>query len=155
MSPTANINVTLGCAMTVWVYYHLMGVKAQGIVAYLKHFAVMPGAPLWTAPLVLIIEIISHLSRVLSLSLRLFGNIFGEEMVVLIIGSHRAVHRAAADDGARRGHRHAAGVHLRDADDHLSRGRGAHRARARGAPQRGERARVGVANDAALVSARH
>ena len=47
----------------------------------------MPGAPIWTAPLVLIIEIISHFSRVLSLSLRLFGNVFGEEMVVLIIGS--------------------------------------------------------------------
>ena len=48
MSPTANINVTLGCAMTVWVYYHLQGVKAQGIVAYVKHFAVPPGAPIWT-----------------------------------------------------------------------------------------------------------
>lgn len=87
MSPTANINVTLGCAITVWVYYHAQGVKEQGIFSYLEHFAVMPGAPLWTAPLVLIIELISHFSRVLSLSLRLFGNVFGEEMVVLIIGS--------------------------------------------------------------------
>jgi F-type H+-transporting ATPase subunit a len=87
MSPTANINVTLGCAITVWVYYHLHGVKEQGIVTYVKHFAVMPGAPIWTAPLVFIIEIISHASRVMSLSLRLFGNIFGEEMVVLIIAS--------------------------------------------------------------------
>jgi F-type H+-transporting ATPase subunit a len=87
MSPTANINVTLGCALTVWVYYHLQGIKEQGIVGYLKHFAVLPGAPIAIAPLVLIIETISHLSRVLSLSLRLFGNVFGEEMVVLIIGS--------------------------------------------------------------------
>jgi F-type H+-transporting ATPase subunit a len=87
MSPTASINVTLGCAITVWVYYHLHGVKEQGIVTYVKHFAVMPGAPIWTAPLVFIIEIISHASRVMSLSLRLFGNIFGEEMVVLIIAS--------------------------------------------------------------------
>ena len=87
MSPTANINVTLGCALTVWIYYHAMGVKAQGIVAYVKHFAVPPGSPVALAPLMLIIEIISHLSRVLSLSLRLFGNIFGEEMVVLILGS--------------------------------------------------------------------
>ena len=85
MSPTANINVTLGCAITVWVYYHVQGVREQGIVAYVKHFAVLPGAPIAIAPLVLIIETISHLSRVLSLSLRLFGNIFGEEMVVLII----------------------------------------------------------------------
>jgi F-type H+-transporting ATPase subunit a len=87
MSPTASINVTLGCAITVWVYYHLMGFREQGVFNYLKHFAVMPGAPLWIAPLVLIIELISHASRVLSLSLRLFGNVFGEEMVVAIIGS--------------------------------------------------------------------
>jgi F-type H+-transporting ATPase subunit a len=87
MSPTANINVTLGCAITVWCYYHLMGVKEQGIGSYLKHFAVMPGAPIAIAPLVLIIEIISHASRVMSLALRLFGNVFGEEMVVVIIAS--------------------------------------------------------------------
>jgi len=87
MSPTANINVTLGCAITVWIFYHLMGVKEQGIGSYLKHFAVMPGAPIAIAPLVLIIEVISHVSRVMSLSLRLFGNIFGEEMVVVIIAS--------------------------------------------------------------------
>ena len=86
MSPTANINVTLGCAITVWVFYHLMGVREQGLLNYLKHFAVMPGAPIAIAPLVLIIEVISHVSRVMSLSLRLFGNVFGEEMVVLIIG---------------------------------------------------------------------
>jgi F-type H+-transporting ATPase subunit a len=87
VSPTANINVTLGCALTVWVYYHLQGIKEQGLFAYVKHFAVLPGAPIFIAPLVLVIELISHLSRVLSLSLRLFGNIFGEELVVLIIGS--------------------------------------------------------------------
>jgi F-type H+-transporting ATPase subunit a len=84
-SPTANINVPLGCAITVWVFYHLMGFREQGVVSYLKHFAIMPGAPIWTAPLVLVIEVISHLSRVLSLTLRLFGNVFGEEMVVGIL----------------------------------------------------------------------
>lgn len=87
MSPTSNINVTLGCALTVWLYYHIEGVKAQGLFSYVKHFAVPPGSPVALAPLMLIIEIISHLSRVLSLSLRLFGNIFGEEMVVLILAS--------------------------------------------------------------------
>lgn len=85
MSPTSNINVTLGCAITTWVYYHYQGVKAQGIVSYVKHFAMPPGSPAALAPLMLIIEIISHLSRVMSLSLRLFGNIFGEEMVILIL----------------------------------------------------------------------
>ena len=61
--------------------------KAQGLGAYLKHFAAPPGAPLFIAPIMLPIEIISHFSRVLSLSLRLFGNIFGEELVILILFS--------------------------------------------------------------------
>jgi F-type H+-transporting ATPase subunit a len=87
MAPTSNINVTLGCALTTWVYYHLQGVKAQGLWSYLKHFAVPPGAPVWMAPIMLIIEVISHLSRVMSLSLRLFGNVFGEELVILILFS--------------------------------------------------------------------
>ncbi len=87
MSPTSSINVTLGCALTTWVYYHIQGLKAQGPLAYLKHFAMPPGSPAAMAPLMFFIEIISHLSRVLSLSLRLFGNIFGEEMVILILFS--------------------------------------------------------------------
>lgn len=87
MSPTSNINVTLGCAVTVFVYYHLQGLKAQGLVGYVKHFAAPPGAPLWIAPIYFPIEIISHLSRILSLSVRLFGNIFGEELVILILFS--------------------------------------------------------------------
>ena len=87
VAPTRNINVTVGCALTMWVYYHIQGVKEQGLVSYLKHFAAPPGAPLFIAPIMLPIEIISHLSRVLSLSLRLFGNIFGEELVILILFS--------------------------------------------------------------------
>ncbi len=87
MSPTANISTTLGCALTVWVYYHLQGIKAQGIVAYVKHFIVPPGVPLFVAPIMAPIELISHMSRVMSLSLRLFGNVYGEELVVLIMAS--------------------------------------------------------------------
>ena len=87
MAPTGNINVTLGCALTVAVYYHIQGLKEQGVGPYLKHFAAPPGAPTFLAPIMLPIEIISHLSRVLSLSLRLFGNIFGEELVILILFS--------------------------------------------------------------------
>jgi F-type H+-transporting ATPase subunit a len=85
MAPTSNLNVTVGCAITVWVFYHIEGVREQGIVAYLKHFAVPPGTPVFLAPLMLIIEPISHLARVMSLSLRLFGNIFGEELVIMIL----------------------------------------------------------------------
>ena len=87
MAPTTNLNVTLGCALTVWVYYHYHGFKEQGVVAYLKHFAVPPGSPVLMAPLMLLIEIIAHTARVLSLSLRLFGNIFGEELVIIILAS--------------------------------------------------------------------
>ncbi len=85
MAPTSNINVTLGCALTIWVYYHFQGVKEQGAVNYILHFAMPPGSPAWLAPMMFVIEIISHLSRVMSLSLRLFGNVFGEEMVILIL----------------------------------------------------------------------
>src|SRR5687768_5758420 len=66
MAPTSNINVTLGCALTIWVYYHFQGVKQQGPLNYLKHFALPPGAPVLMAPLMFVIEIISHLSRVMS-----------------------------------------------------------------------------------------
>jgi len=86
-SPTSNINVPLACAITLWLYYHYRGVRAHGILSYIKHFAVMPGVPIALAPMIFIIEIISHVSRVLSLTLRLFGNIFGEHLVVLIIAS--------------------------------------------------------------------
>jgi F-type H+-transporting ATPase subunit a len=82
---TMNINVTLACALVVWLYYHIQGVKEQGIFSYLKHFAAPPGVPVALAPIMLPIEVISHLSRVMSLSLRLFGNIFGEKLIVLIL----------------------------------------------------------------------
>lgn len=87
MAPTSSLNVTLGCALTIWVYYHFQGFKEQGFVNYIKHFALPPGAPVLMAPLMFLIEIISHLARVMSLSLRLFGNIFGEELVILIFFS--------------------------------------------------------------------
>jgi F-type H+-transporting ATPase subunit a len=85
MAPTSNLNVTVGCALTVWVFYHVEGIREQGVVAYFKHFAVPPGAPVALAPLMLPIELIGHLARVMSLSLRLFGNIFGEELVIIIL----------------------------------------------------------------------
>ena len=92
MAPTSNINVTLGCALTVWVYYHLQGIREQGPLAYLLHFAHVPdGTPLalklFMVPLIFVIEIIGHTARVMSLSLRLFGNVFGEELVIIILAS--------------------------------------------------------------------
>ena len=87
MSPTSSINVTLACAITTWVYYHYQGIRAQGLVGYVKHFWAPPGAPFMLGFLMFPIEIISHTSRLLSLSLRLFGNIFGEELVILVLFS--------------------------------------------------------------------
>jgi F-type H+-transporting ATPase subunit a len=86
-APTSNVNVPFACALTLWIYYHYQGIRAQGVFSYIKHFAVMPGVPIAMSPIIFAIEVISHLSRVLSLTLRLFGNVFGEHLVVLIIGS--------------------------------------------------------------------
>jgi len=84
MSPTSKLNVTVGCALTVFVYYHWQGIKSQGLFKYLKHFT---GPIPLLAPLLLPIEIISHFSRPVSLSIRLFGNIFAEELLILVIAS--------------------------------------------------------------------
>lgn len=84
MSPTSNINVTAGCALVVFSYYHWQGIKSQGLFRYLKHFT---GPIPLLAPLLLPIEIISHFSRPVSLSMRLFGNIFAEELLIIIIAS--------------------------------------------------------------------
>ena len=84
MSPTSKINATLGCAMVVFTYYHWQGMKAQGVFKYLKTFA---GPIPAIAPLMLPIELISHFSRPVSLSLRLFGNIFAEDLLILIMAS--------------------------------------------------------------------
>ena len=84
MSPTSKLNVTLGCAMVVFIYYHWQGMKAQGVLKYLKQF--MGPIPA-LAPLLIPIEIISHFSRPVSLSMRLFGNIFAEEMLIMIMAS--------------------------------------------------------------------
>ena len=73
--PTANPSTTFALSITAFIYYNLVGIKDNGLVKYLKHFA---GPLPLLAPLMVPIEIISHLARILSLALRLFGNIFGE-----------------------------------------------------------------------------
>lgn len=79
--PTANINTPLSCALVVFVFTHYIGVKYHG-AKYVKHFL---GPSLALAPLMLIIEIIGHLARVLSLTFRLFGNMMGHELVLMIL----------------------------------------------------------------------
>jgi len=83
-SPTSNLNITVGCALFVFIYYHYQGIKKHGVFGYIKTFA---GPVWWLVPLFFPIEIISHFSRPLSLAMRLFGNIFGEDLVIIIIAS--------------------------------------------------------------------
>ena len=82
-SPTAVPIVPLGCALCSFAYYQFQGFKHAGI-GYLKHFAgPMPAL----APLMIPIELISHLARVLSLTIRLFANMFAGDMVTLVFFS--------------------------------------------------------------------
>lgn len=81
LPPTANLNTTLGLALIVFLATHVIGVKEHGL-SYFKHFT---GPVWWLAPLMLPIEIIGHLARPVSLSLRLFGNIMGHEQIVGVL----------------------------------------------------------------------
>ncbi|RII28651.1 MAG: ATP synthase F0 subunit A [Geobacter sp.] len=78
--PTANLNTTAACAIIVFLSTHIVGVKEHGF-HYLKHFM---GPIWWLAPIMFFIEVIGHLSRPISLSLRLFGNMNGHELVLMI-----------------------------------------------------------------------
>jgi len=81
LAPTSNLNSTVAPALVVFGVYNYIGIKRHG-AGYIKHFL---GPVAWLAPLMLIIEIIGHLARPLSLSMRLFGNIFGEDLVIIIL----------------------------------------------------------------------
>ncbi|MGE5644663.1 MAG: F0F1 ATP synthase subunit A [Acidobacteriota bacterium] len=81
-SPTMFVAVPLGCALATLVYYNWVGIKEQGLFKYLKHFAgPMPAL----APLMFPIEIISNMARPLSLTIRLYANMFGGERVTLAV----------------------------------------------------------------------
>jgi F-type H+-transporting ATPase subunit a len=83
-SPTAVNTVPLGCAIAAFVYYHAQGIRKQGPLHYAAHFmGPMPAL----APLMIPIEIVSHLARVLSLTIRLFANMFAGDMVTLVFFS--------------------------------------------------------------------
>lgn len=78
-SPTADVVVPFGCALLTFVYYHFQGIRAHGF-GYIKQFL---GPVWWMAWLMLPLEIISHMARVLSLTVRLFANIFAGDLVML------------------------------------------------------------------------
>jgi F-type H+-transporting ATPase subunit a len=81
-SPTSNFNTTIALTLIVFFVTQYQGVKNNGIIGYLKHMA---GKPIWLAPLVFPLHLMQEfLSRPLSLSMRLFGNIMGEDTVIAI-----------------------------------------------------------------------
>ena len=88
-SPTSNINVTLTLALLVFVYYNYEGVKKQGVLTYFKNFVHLgemnPIAKFAMSLLMYPIEIVSHLSRIVSLSFRLFGNIKGDDLFLWVL----------------------------------------------------------------------
>jgi F-type H+-transporting ATPase subunit a len=80
LSPTQFAFVPLGCAISTWIYYHFHGVRHQGVVHYVKHF----GGPVPAMfPLMFVIEIISHTARLMSLTIRLWANIFAGDLITL------------------------------------------------------------------------
>jgi F-type H+-transporting ATPase subunit a len=81
-SPTANINVPAGIAIVVVLYVQFEGIRVNGLKGYLMHFV---GDPWWLGPLNFPIHAVGEVARVLSLTIRLFGNIFGEDVVIVIL----------------------------------------------------------------------
>lgn len=81
-APTDNINTTAAFALISFFTYHWIGIRKRGVVGYFKHFA---GPIPWLAPIMVPIEMFSHLARPLSLALRLFGNMFGGHILLAVI----------------------------------------------------------------------
>ncbi len=87
MSPTSNINNNLALALCAFIYYHYQGIREKGVLRYLESF-MGPRLPGYLFPIrlfMLVIEPISHFARPLSLTVRLFGNIMGHDIVILIL----------------------------------------------------------------------
>ncbi|HZP32189.1 MAG TPA: F0F1 ATP synthase subunit A [Candidatus Acidoferrales bacterium] len=80
-SPTAQVSVPLGCAVVVFLYYHWAGLVKHGPLHYGKHFM---GPNLALSPLMVVVESVSHLARLLSLTVRLWVNMMVSEMLYVI-----------------------------------------------------------------------
>ncbi len=83
-TPTANPSVPLGLALFSFAYYNWNGVRAQGPIGYIRHFM---GPVWWIAPLMFPIEIISHLARIMSLTVRLYANMFASDLLTTVFFS--------------------------------------------------------------------
>jgi F-type H+-transporting ATPase subunit a len=81
-APSAFLDFTLALALVVFAYYNFEGIRRNGLITYFKHFM---GPVWWLAWLMFPIEIVSHISRIISLSFRLFGNVKGDDMFLMVI----------------------------------------------------------------------
>jgi F-type H+-transporting ATPase subunit a len=79
-APTTSPVVPLGLAVPTFLYYNYQGFRAQGFIGYLKHFC---GPIWWMAWLLLPIELVSHFARIMSLTIRLYANMFASDMLTL------------------------------------------------------------------------
>src|SRR4029077_19195762 len=80
-SPTGTISVPLGCAILTFLYFNWQGIRHHGVLGYLKHFA---GPVPWLAPLIFPVEIISTSARLVSLTVRLWANIFASDLLYVV-----------------------------------------------------------------------
>lgn len=81
-APSGSLNLTLPLAIIVFIYYNFEGIRRQGVLKYFGHFF---GPVKFIAPLMFLVEVISHFSRIISLSFRLFGNIKGDDLFLAVI----------------------------------------------------------------------
>ena len=81
-SPTGSLSITASIAVIVFIYYNVAGIMATGVKSWFMHLL---GDPIWLFPLMFPIHVIGELARPVSLAIRLFGNIFGEETVIAIL----------------------------------------------------------------------
>ena len=81
ITPTSRPEVPLGIAVLTFFYYNFHGLRAQGPIGYVKHFM---GPLPWLAPLLFPIEVVSHLARVMSLTIRLYANMFASDLLTLV-----------------------------------------------------------------------
>lgn len=81
-APSASLNLTLPLALIVFFYYNFEGIRTKGVIKYFAHFF---GTVKAIAPLMFLVEVISHFSRIISLSFRLFGNVKGDDLFLAVI----------------------------------------------------------------------
>lgn len=84
ITPTSKPAVPLGIAVLTFIYYNFHGVREQGPAGYLKHFA---GPVWWMSPLLFPVEVISHLARMMSLTIRLYANMLASDLLTVIFFS--------------------------------------------------------------------